>query len=78
VIGAAIMVAKIATDEIEDSGRDPGTESARKGGLKGEKRGRRREMEDIAKLIPEMPAAKRGSYRPRKFKLRQCLLSGRR
>jgi hypothetical protein len=23
------------------------------------------EMEDIAKLIPEMPAGKRGSYRPR-------------
>lgn len=34
-IGAAIMVAKIATGEVEDTGRDPGTEANRKGGLKG-------------------------------------------
>ena len=31
------MVAKIATGEIEDTGRDPGTEANRKGGLKGGK-----------------------------------------
>ena len=35
VIGAAVMVAKIATGEIEDTRRDPGKEYARKGGLKG-------------------------------------------
>ena len=35
VIGAAVMVAKIATGEVEDSKRDPGTEANRKGGLKG-------------------------------------------
>lgn len=37
VIGAAIMVAKIATGEVEDTQRDPGTEANRKGGLKGGK-----------------------------------------
>lgn len=37
VIGAAIMVAKIATGEIEDTRRDPGKEYARKGGLRGGK-----------------------------------------
>jgi len=35
VIGNAIMVARIATGEIEESERDPGKELARKGGLKG-------------------------------------------
>ncbi len=35
VIGAAVMVMKIATGEIEDTKRDPGKEYARKGGLKG-------------------------------------------
>jgi hypothetical protein len=29
------MVGKIATGEIVDTGRDPGTEANRKGGLKG-------------------------------------------
>lgn len=42
----AVMVAKIATGEIEDTKRDPGKEYARKGGLKGGK-GR------AAKLSPE-------------------------
>ncbi len=38
VVGAAVMVAKIATGEIEeDTKRDPGKEYARKGGLKGGK-----------------------------------------
>ncbi|MSP68073.1 MAG: RNA-binding protein [Alphaproteobacteria bacterium] len=37
VIGAAVMVMKIATDEIQDVKRDPGKEYARKGGLKGGK-----------------------------------------
>jgi hypothetical protein len=35
VIGAAVMVGRIATGEIEDTKRDPGTEANRKGGLKG-------------------------------------------
>ena len=34
VIGAAVMVAKIATGEIEDTRHDPAKEFARKGGLK--------------------------------------------
>lgn len=46
VIGAAIMVAKIATGEIEETGHDAGKEYARKGGLKG---GRAR----AEKLAPE-------------------------
>jgi hypothetical protein len=37
VIGAAVMVAKIATGELSDTARDPGTEYARRGGLKGGK-----------------------------------------
>lgn len=34
---AAIMVGRIATGEVEDTTRDPGTEANRKGGLKGGK-----------------------------------------
>ena len=37
VIGNAIMIAKIATGEIEDMVRDPAKELHRKGGLKGGK-----------------------------------------
>ncbi len=37
VIGAAVMVGRIATGEIEDKKRDAGTEANRKGGLKGGK-----------------------------------------
>ena len=34
VFRAAVMVAKIATGEVEEKTRNPGTEYARKGGLK--------------------------------------------
>jgi len=37
VIGTAVMVGRIATGDAEDTRRDPGRESARKGGLKGGK-----------------------------------------
>jgi hypothetical protein len=37
VIGNAVHVMRIATGEIEDTKRDPGTEANRKGGLKGGK-----------------------------------------
>ena len=37
VIGNAVLIARIATGEVEDTGRDPGTEANRKGGLKGGK-----------------------------------------
>lgn len=37
VIGAAVLVGKIATGDAEDIKRDPGTEANRKGGLKGGK-----------------------------------------
>ena len=38
VIGNAVLIGRIATGEIEDTKRDPGTEANRKGGLKGGKR----------------------------------------
>jgi hypothetical protein len=37
VIGNAVHVMRIATGEIEEKPRDPGTEANRKGGLKGGK-----------------------------------------
>ncbi len=37
VIGAAVMVGRIATGDVEDAKRDPAKEYARKGGLKGGK-----------------------------------------
>jgi hypothetical protein len=37
VIGAAVLVGRIATGEAEDTRRDPGTDANRKGGLKGGK-----------------------------------------
>lgn len=37
VIGNAVLIGRIATGEIEDTKRDPGTEANRKGGLKGGK-----------------------------------------
>jgi hypothetical protein len=37
VIGNAVLIGKIATGEVEDKKRDPGTEANRKGGLKGGK-----------------------------------------
>ena len=46
VIGTAIMVAKIATEEVEDRGQDPQTELHRQGGMVG---GRHRAQ----KLTPE-------------------------
>ena len=35
VIGAAVLIGRIATGDVEDTGRNPGTEANRKGGLKG-------------------------------------------
>jgi hypothetical protein len=37
VIGNAVLIGRIATGEVEDTKRDPGTEANRKGGLKGGK-----------------------------------------
>ena len=37
VIGAAVLVGRIATGDAEDTRRDPGTDANRKGGLKGGK-----------------------------------------
>ncbi len=41
VIGNAVLIGKIATGEVEDTKRDPGTEANRKGGLKGRRRQKR-------------------------------------
>ena len=59
VIGAAIMVAKIATGEAEDKGRDPGKEYARKGGLKGGDARARALSEEARKKIAEKGAKAR-------------------
>lgn len=37
VIGAAVLIGRIATGEVEDTKRDAGTEANRQGGLKGGK-----------------------------------------
>ena len=37
VIGNAVLIGRIATGEVEDTKRDPGTEANRRGGLKGGK-----------------------------------------
>ena len=37
VIGNAVQIMRIATGQEPDTGRDPGTEANRKGGLKGGK-----------------------------------------
>ena len=37
VIGNAVLIARIATGEVEDTKRDASTEANRKGGLKGGK-----------------------------------------
>jgi hypothetical protein len=37
VIGNAVLIGRIATGEVKDTKRDPGTEANRKGGLKGGK-----------------------------------------
>jgi hypothetical protein len=49
VIGNAVHVMRVATGQIQEPGRDPGTEANRKGGLKG---GKAR----AAKLSPERRA----------------------
>ena len=63
VIGAAVMVGRIATGEIEDTGRNPGTESNRKGGLKGGKARAAKLSPAQRKEIAKRAAAKRWSAR---------------
>lgn len=59
VIGAAIMVAKIATGEIEDTEREPGKDYARKGGLKGGKARAKKLSPSERKVIAEKAARAR-------------------
>ena len=64
VIGAAIMVAKIATGEIVETARDPGKDYARKGGLKGGV-ARARKLSETERVTIAKKAAKARWHRRR-------------
>ena len=53
------MVAKIATGEIKDTGRDPGTEANRKGGIKGGTARAKKLSPERRKEIAKKAAARR-------------------
>ncbi len=59
VIGNAVHVMRIATGEIEEIGRDPAKELARKGGLKGGKARAAKLSPEERKRIAEKAAASR-------------------
>jgi hypothetical protein len=63
VIGAAVLVGKIATGEVEDTKRNPGTEANRKGGLKGGKARAASLTKEKRAEIAKKAAAKRWSDR---------------
>ena len=63
VIGAAIMVAKIAT-AVEDKKRDPGTYAKRKAGLKGGKARAKALSSEKRRAIAQKAARKRGLAPP--------------
>jgi len=63
VIGNAVHVMRIATGEVEDKGRDPGTEANRKGGLKGGKARADALTPEKRKQIARQAAAKRWGQR---------------
>jgi hypothetical protein len=63
VIGAAIMVAKIATQELEDTAADPGKEYARRGGLKGGPARAAKLTPEERKAVAKKAAAKRWKNR---------------
>ena len=59
VIGNAVHVMRIATGQIEETKRDPGTEANRKGGLKGGKARAAKLSPAQRKEIAKRAAAKR-------------------
>jgi hypothetical protein len=59
VIGNAVHVMRVLTGEIEEKGRDPGTEANRKGGLKGGKARAESLSPEKRKAIAKKAAAKR-------------------
>lgn len=59
VIGAAVMIGRIATGEIVDKKRDPGAEANRKGGLKGGKARAASMSADKRKAIAKKAASAR-------------------
>ena len=61
VIGNAVHVMRIATGEVEETGRDPGTEANRKGGLKGGKARANSLSAERRKEIAQKAASKRWS-----------------
>jgi hypothetical protein len=63
VIGAAIMVGRIATGEVEDKKRDAGTEANRKGGLKGGAARAKKLSDAEKKAIAKKAAASRWATR---------------
>lgn len=58
-IGNAVLVMKIATGQEPETGRDPGTEANRKGGLKGGKARAASLDPETRKEIARKAAAKR-------------------
>ena len=59
VIGTAVLVAKIATGEVEDRRNDPQKEYARKGGLKGGKaRAKKLSSKDRTAIAKKAAAAR--------------------
>ena len=63
VIGNAVLVMKIATGEVQESGTAPGTEANRKGGLKGGKARAEALTPEERKAIAAKAAAKRWGKR---------------
>jgi hypothetical protein len=61
VIGAAVMIGRIATGEVVEKKRDPGVEANRKGGLKGGKARADSLSAERRKEIAQKAAAKRWS-----------------
>lgn len=59
VVGNAVLVAKIATGEVEDKKAEPGKEYARKGGLKGGKARAKSLSPERRREIAKRAAAKR-------------------
>lgn len=64
VIGNAVLIGRIATGEVEDTKRDPGTEANRKGGLKGGKARAKALSPGRRKEIAQKASAARRKTRP--------------
>jgi hypothetical protein len=63
-IGNAVLVMRIATGQEPETGRDPGTEANRKGGLKGGAARAAKLAPEERKKIAQKAAAKRWKSKP--------------